>query len=32
MEINRGLLDLATADVEISELIISTTNDELKIP
>lgn len=30
MELNRGLLELATADVEISELIITTTNDELK--
>lgn len=30
MELDRGLLELATADVEISELIITTTNDELK--
>ena len=30
MELERGLLELATADVEISKLIISTTNDELK--
>jgi len=30
MELERGLIKLATADVEISELIITTTNDELK--